>query len=70
MCCSYKTNYKPFSKSSSFPHHNYKRSMCPPPAAPQHQSDSLIRPKPSESAFCDRIYCSRDSVCELIQVSG
>ena len=33
MCYSYKTNYIPLSKSSSFTHHNYKCSMCPPPAA-------------------------------------
>ena len=27
-------------------------------------------PNASESVFCHRLYCSRDSVCELIQVSG
>jgi hypothetical protein len=33
MCYSYKTKYKLLSKCSSFIHHNYKCSICPPPAA-------------------------------------
>jgi hypothetical protein len=33
MCHSCKRNYKLSSKPSSFTRHNYKRSMCPPPAA-------------------------------------
>ena len=35
----------------------------------QHQRDSWIVPNSSESVFCHWIYCSRDSVCEPIQVS-
>ena len=71
MCYSYKTNYKLFSKPSSFTHHNYKCFMCPPPAA---RATSTRQLNSSQTRLrvssVNRIYCSRDSVSELIQVTG
>ena len=70
MCYSYKTNYKLLGKSSSFTHHNY--NCCVPSTCCTDNINAIAEfvPKASESVFCHRLYCSRDSVCELIQVSG